>query len=163
MTATLATLPLEIILSISAFLSNPLDVLSLSHVCRATHIFTLQHVLTPLCTLRPATPRSSHLGLGHHTGPNQSQQHTCRVQHHGIATHRVNSVMLIFDMQPPTVGGSPRHQLLKLHSDCHPHQAQKTPWTFPNTGARFGGHTGHGLFGARRKRSASTISGLALS
>ena len=40
MTATFTTLPLEIILSISAFLSNPLDVLSLSHVCRTTHIFT---------------------------------------------------------------------------------------------------------------------------
>ena len=79
MTATLATLPLEIILSISAFLNNPLDVLSLSHVCRTTHIFTLRHVLTPLCTLRPAAPRSLHLKLGHHTGPNQCQQYTCRV------------------------------------------------------------------------------------
>ena len=42
MTATLATLPIDIILSISAFLSNPLDLLSLSQVCRATHIFSLR-------------------------------------------------------------------------------------------------------------------------
>ena len=38
MTATLATLPLDIILSISAFLSNPLDLLSLSQVCPTTQI-----------------------------------------------------------------------------------------------------------------------------
>ena len=43
MTATLATLPIDVILSISAFLNNPLDVLSLSHVCHTTHIFTLRH------------------------------------------------------------------------------------------------------------------------
>ena len=41
MTATLATLPTDIILSISAFLSNPLDHLSLSQVRRITHIFNL--------------------------------------------------------------------------------------------------------------------------
>ena len=43
MTATLATLPLDIILSISAFLNSPLDILSLSRVCRTTRIFTLRH------------------------------------------------------------------------------------------------------------------------
>ena len=40
MTATLATLPIDIILSISVFLSNPLDLLSLSQVCPTTHIST---------------------------------------------------------------------------------------------------------------------------
>ena len=48
MTATLATPPLDLILSISAFLSNPLDILSLSHVCRTAHVFTLRHILIPL-------------------------------------------------------------------------------------------------------------------
>ena len=38
MTATLATLPIDIILSISAFLSNPLDLLSLSQVRPTTRI-----------------------------------------------------------------------------------------------------------------------------
>ena len=42
-TATLATLPIDIILSTSAFLSNPLDLLSLSQVCPTTHIFSLRH------------------------------------------------------------------------------------------------------------------------
>src|SRR5258706_16201200 len=68
---------------------------------------------------------------GHHTGPNSCQQHTCPVQHHGIATHQANSAMLIFNMQPLTVGGSPRHQLLNLQFVCHPHRAQ-TAWTIPN-------------------------------
>ena len=40
MTATLATLPIDIILSISAFLSNPLDLLSLSQVRPTTRIST---------------------------------------------------------------------------------------------------------------------------
>ena len=43
MTATLATLPIDIILSISAFLINPLDLLSLSQVRRTTHLFSLRH------------------------------------------------------------------------------------------------------------------------
>ena len=42
MTATLATLPTDIILSISAFLNNPLDLLSLSQVCRTARIFSLR-------------------------------------------------------------------------------------------------------------------------
>ena len=133
MTATLATLPLDIILCISAFLSNPLDVLSLSQVCRTTHVFTLD--TDALCALRLAAPRCLHLRHRHHTGPNQCRQHTCRVQHHGIATHRVNSVMLIFDMQPLTVGGSPRHQILNLHSNCHSHKVQIPPLTIPDVGA----------------------------
>ena len=126
MIATLATLPVEIILSISAFLSNPLDVLSFSQVCRTTHIFSVGH--QPLhslsCTLRPATLRSLHLKRGRHTGPNQCQQHTCRVQRRGIATYRANSARLIFDMQRLIVGGSPHHQLLNVHSVCQPRKPQ---------------------------------------
>ena len=41
MTATLATLPVDVIICISVFLSNPLDILSLSQVCHTGHIFTL--------------------------------------------------------------------------------------------------------------------------
>ena len=42
MTTTLATLPIDIILSISAFLGNPLDLLSLSQVCHTARIFSLR-------------------------------------------------------------------------------------------------------------------------
>ena len=160
MIATLATLPVDIILSISAFLSNPLDVLSLSQVCHTTHIFSVGHQrLNSLSyTLRPAAPRSLHLKRGHHTGPNQCQQHTCRVQRPGIATYQANSARLIFDMQPLTVGGSPHHQRLKLHSVCHPLKPHVATWTIPNVGARFEGHAGRGLFMNQREGSASATS-----
>ena len=163
MTATLATLPIDIILSISAFLSNPLDLLSLSQVCPTTHI-SASHTNPTFAswTLRPAVPRSLHLKRGHHTGLNWCQQHTCRAQHHGIATHQANSAMLIFDMRPLTASGSPRHQLLNLHSVCHTHKAQMASYRNPNVGAQFGGHAGHGLFSTGRERSASAILGLAL-
>ena len=55
MTATLATLPIDTILSISAFLSNPLDLLSLSLVCPTTQIsasvtnLTFAYVNTKTC------------------------------------------------------------------------------------------------------------------
>ena len=160
MTATLATLPLDIILSISAFLSNPLDLLSLSQVRRTTHIFQPRTLTlrSSTWTLRPAVPRCLHLKRRHHTGPNSYQLHTCRVQHHGIATHRANFAMLIFDMQPLTVGGSPRHQPLNVQSVCHPQKAQIAIWA---VGARFEGHAGRGAFSTRRERYASVISGRA--
>ena len=50
MTATLATLPIDILLSISAFLSNPLDLLSLSQVRPTTHIFNLRPTFTYVAT-----------------------------------------------------------------------------------------------------------------
>ena len=53
MTATFATLPTDIILSIRAFLSDPLDLLSLSQVCRTTRIsdtnLTFAHLDAKTC------------------------------------------------------------------------------------------------------------------
>ena len=72
MTATLATLPIEIILSISAFLSNPLALLSLSQVSYSSYFQppTLTYIRMRGHYIRPAVRRSLHLKRGHHTGPN---------------------------------------------------------------------------------------------
>ena len=60
MTATLATLPIDIILSVSAFLSDPLDLLSLSQVCPTTQIFQ-PSTLTNTCLVDTTACRSTFL------------------------------------------------------------------------------------------------------
>ena len=77
MTVTLATLPLDVVLCISAFLSEPLDFLSLSQVCDLLLLGscickTDIHVLLS-CALRLAAPRSLHLKPGYHIGPDSCQ------------------------------------------------------------------------------------------
>ena len=116
--------------------------------CVSYHSYFQPPTLTATWTLRPVTPHSLHLRRGHHTGLNLCRRRTCRGQHRGIATRRVNYAMLIFDMQPPTVSGSPRHHLLNVHSVCHAHMAHMASGIIPHVGARFGEHAGHGLFGA---------------